>query len=67
MPYYQNSLASGHTNSADVLRVLRRFGEARQGYEKAIAIREQSVKDNPSITLYRSHLAFPAEPFARGD
>jgi len=47
MPYYQNSLASGHTNSADVLRVLRRFGEARQGYEKAIAIREQLVKDNP--------------------
>ena len=58
LPYYQNSLASGHTNVADAFRVLKRFGEARQGYEKAIAIRERLVKANPAVTMYRSHLAY---------
>jgi tetratricopeptide (TPR) repeat protein len=41
IPSYSNLLASGHTNVADALRILLRFDEAREGFEKAVAIRER--------------------------
>jgi hypothetical protein len=50
-------LAFSRTGTADVLRILSRFREAREEYEKAIAIREALVKGNPDVTMYRSHLA----------
>ena len=38
--------------------MLGREAEARDGYERAIALCERLVAENPTRTLYRSHLAW---------
>ena len=53
-------MSSSHNSTADVLRRLGRNAEAREGSERAIAIRERLVQDNP--TVYRSALAEAAGP-----
>ena len=46
-PEYRNGTALFHSNHADMLRPLGRAAEARDGYERAIAIRKRMVKEVP--------------------
>ena len=54
---FRDGLATSHTNLSDVLRRLGRSAEARDGCDRAIAIREALVREVPKVPLYRSHLA----------
>jgi tetratricopeptide (TPR) repeat protein len=55
---FRDSVASSFTNVNDLDRPLGRAPEARGGYERAIALRERVVRENPTIALYRSYLAY---------
>ena len=45
-------------NLADVVRSLGRPTEAREGYERAIAICESLTQEDPKTTSYRGYLAY---------
>ena len=50
-------MAAGHASLADLFHSLGRLAEARDGYEKSIAISEALVREVPDETWYRSNLA----------
>jgi tetratricopeptide (TPR) repeat protein len=56
--YLRDMVATGHNNLADSVRALGRTAEAREGYERAIAIRERLIEEEPENPMYRSHLAW---------
>ena len=49
--------AAGHTNLADLVRARGGFTEARDGYDRAIALRQRLVEEDPKTPIYRSNLA----------
>ena len=57
-PEYRDRAAMGDSNLSDVLRRLGRPAEARDGYARAIAIREALVGEHPKVPLYRTNLAW---------
>jgi hypothetical protein len=50
-------VAIGHTNLANLVRARGDFAAARDGYDRAIALRERLVRENPKTLIYRSRLA----------
>ena len=50
-------MAAGYTNLADLARARGRLAEARDGYDRAIALRERLARDHPETPSYRSELA----------
>ena len=57
-PSYRDQFASDYTTLGDLLSSQGRVAEARDCYERAIAIREQLVKDYPHEAQFRIHLAW---------
>ncbi len=51
-------MASAHTSTADLVRSLGRQAEARDGYERAIAILESLIEKDHATATFRSHLAY---------
>jgi hypothetical protein len=57
-------VAAAYTNLADLARARGRLAEARDGYDRAIALRERLAGDDPKTPSYRSELAY--SPRRRG-
>jgi eukaryotic-like serine/threonine-protein kinase len=58
VPDYADGLASALTRLGDVVQSSDRTLEARDTYDRAIAVRERLVKEHPTTPAYLSSLAF---------
>jgi tetratricopeptide (TPR) repeat protein len=57
-PAYRDDVASCHTRIGDLIRSLGRPAEARDSYERAIAIRESLIQAEPKTPSYHIGLAY---------
>jgi len=58
VPGYRDNLASGHMNLSDLARERGGVAEARDGYDRAIALRERLVEEAPELPIDRNYLAY---------
>ena len=55
---YRREVVAAHNNLSDLLRKARHPTEARDGYDRALAIGEPLARDNPKNTSYQSGPGF---------
>jgi len=58
VPMYRNFMATVVNNRADEHRRLGRNAPAREGYDRAVAIRERLVQDHSQVAIFRIHLSW---------